>query len=170
MKNLIGCDDKDIWLRNRGTGGFLLLIRKLENKTLYDDNALLVRLLEFSNDTYGFLQTEQSEKRSYNNLIDPVELDGIATIEKYLQRIDKGHCLTDVLLDLLKEELYEVMFSWEQGWLTFNILRYRQLCRLSIIEEFIGREVLELLDLIEKNSVSDFVEIKVEPGIDWNDE
>lgn len=61
-------------------------------------------------------------------------MDNIATVEKYLERLDKGHCITDALLDILKEELYEVMFTCEQGWLTFNIIRYRQLCRLSIIE------------------------------------
>jgi hypothetical protein len=134
LRNIVAYDAKHIWLRNRSKAAFVLLIRKIDNKTIYDDNALLIRLLEFSNDLYGFLQTKETEKREHKGLIDPVEMDNIATVEKYLERLDKGHCITDALLDILKEELYEVMFTCEQGWLTFNIIRYRQLCRLSIIE------------------------------------
>jgi hypothetical protein len=55
-------------------------------------------------------------------------------VETFMEKLDEGHCVTDFLLDVLKEELYEVIFDCEQGWLTFNIARYRQLCKASVIE------------------------------------
>lgn len=65
LRQLIACDEKDVWLKNRSGGAFLLLIRKLNDRRLYDDNELLVRLLEFSNDMYGFLLNETSAKRKH---------------------------------------------------------------------------------------------------------
>jgi hypothetical protein len=51
-----------------------------------------------------------------------------------MQKLNEGRCVTDYLLDVLKEELYEVIFDYEQGWLTFNIGRYRQLSKTPVIE------------------------------------
>jgi hypothetical protein len=54
LKEIIGYDRHDIWLKNRSKSGFVLLIRKMDDRTLYEDNKLFIDLLEFSNDLFNF--------------------------------------------------------------------------------------------------------------------
>lgn len=83
-------------------------------------------------------------------------------VEDFLYDVDNKRCLSDCLNILLKDELYFVLFDYEQNSLTFSLQRYKELRKHDIIKDFIGEDVMDLLDLILKNSVSEFIEIKID--------